>query len=183
MKPTQESCLVHAPPPLALSLSPPSNLCGLPDDGADFTWAQAINALTLDFNQAICLRAGTASAARADSVKEPRSVREAGTRPLSASRPPPARSTRLFFTTQGLCLNCCDELLQSHHLQFSFLPRPLSPAQIYHLSQISAGVHPQPCFKCLASSPTWPKKKEKEKKSHHISRPHAVLSHTHTFIP
>lgn len=146
----------HIPP---RSLSPPSNLCGLPDDGADFTWAQAINALTLDFNQAICLRAGTAFAAPADSVKDPRSARVAGTRLLSASRPPPAQKKCLFFTTQGLCLNCCDELLQSHHLQFSFLSRPLSLTQIYHLSRISAGIHPQPCLKCLASSPTWQRKR------------------------
>lgn len=47
---------------LPASLSAPSNLCGLPADRPDFTWARAINALTLDFNQAICLRAGTASA-------------------------------------------------------------------------------------------------------------------------
>lgn len=41
----------------------PLNLGELPDDKHDFTWAQAINTLTLVFNQAICLRAGTAPVA------------------------------------------------------------------------------------------------------------------------
>lgn len=50
---------------------PPPNLCGLADDRPDFTWAQPINALTLDFNQAICLRVGTAFAALADSFQAP----------------------------------------------------------------------------------------------------------------
>ncbi len=79
------------------SLSPPSNLCGLPDDRPDFTWAQAINALTLDFNQAICLRAGTALAALADSVQDPRLVWVAVTLLLSARQPSSPRKMSLLY--------------------------------------------------------------------------------------
>lgn len=83
------------------SLSPPSNLCGLPDDRPDFTWAQAINALTLDFNQAICLRAGTALAALADSVHDPPLVWVAGTLRLSARQTPSSRKNVSSLRLKG----------------------------------------------------------------------------------
>lgn len=117
---TQESRLVGTPPPL-------SNLCGLPDDRPDFTWAQAINALTLDFNQAICLRTGTVPA-RPGWLRW-RSAIGMGDRSstllLSARQlPSPPRRTR-FFSTQGLALNCRDPLVQIYQLQSSFsLSRP-----------------------------------------------------------
>lgn len=127
------------------SLSPPSNLCGLPDDRPDFTWAQAINVLTLDFNQAICLRAGTAFAALADSIKR-FTIGMGGSNALtvypSASIPPRKMS---LLTTQGLCLNCCDELLQIYHLPSSFLSCSLVTLS-FIIHQISHHIHVHLCL-------------------------------------